>query len=255
MKSRVLNTTHLHQNGNTYIGYTDELKPSLFNTNKKIKRDESFLWIQNKDSMKMSYWIQDDSQTVDNERERIWVYIPQEKYIHKFPELDGQKLVIIWRTGKWKFLSPNPKIANPPQKKPHKKKKLNLHQKRKLAKFVYKEQKLLYKIDALKNRTWLIDGEPLPEQLIDKEIYHTEEVLKKVRSEIEKWKNIGKELQVRSIIMNPANEYHGPNKNYVKKEVNHSELKKERIKSYKGRQDEFYKKTYKKPVNNHVKIK
>ena len=141
MKSRVLNTVHLHQEGNNYIGYTDELKPSLFNTNKKIVRDESFLWIQNKESMKMSYWIQDDSQTVENERERIWVYLPQKKYIRKFPELDGQKLTIIWRIGKWRFLSPNPKIANPPLKKSYKKKKLNLHQKRKLAKFVYKEVK------------------------------------------------------------------------------------------------------------------
>lgn len=255
MKSRVLNTTHLHQEGNIYIGYTDELKPSLFNTNKKIHRDESFLWIQNKESMKMSYWIQDETQTIDTDEKRIWVYIPQEKFIHKFPELEGQKLIIIWRTGKWKFLSPNPKISNPPPKKPHKKKKLKLHQKRRLARFVYKEQKLLYKIDALKKGTWLIDGNPLPNNLIDKEIYHTEEVLKKVRSEIEKWKSIGKELQVRSILMNPANEYHGPNEkvNISKRNPKVNSLKKERMEAYKKRQDEFYKKTYKKEVNNHVR--
>ena len=39
----------------------------------------------------------------------------------------------------------------------------------KVAKFVYKEQKLLYKIDALKKGTWLIDGKPLPNDLIDKD--------------------------------------------------------------------------------------
>ena len=54
--------------------------------------------------------------------------------------------------------------------------------------------------------------------------------------------------------MNPANEYHGPNtevKTSIPKAI--SSKKKERMESYKKRQDEFYKKTYKGKVNNHAK--
>lgn len=101
MKSRVLNTKHLQWNADTktFIGYTKQLKPSLFNTNKKIHREENYLWLQSQVTNKMTKWIK-TSEYVNNEKTLIWVYEPEDKWLEKFPKLKGCKTEIVWDGGK-----------------------------------------------------------------------------------------------------------------------------------------------------------
>jgi len=105
MKSRVINTKHFDciENEKTYIGYTSKLKPSLFFGNKPL---EGYLWVQDFTSNKMSKWelIREEK---DEEKILRWTYAPNERFIAKFPQIEGWKLIVHFDSRKIKELAFN----------------------------------------------------------------------------------------------------------------------------------------------------
>ena len=105
MKSRVINTKHFdcHEHNKQYVGYTSKLKPALFYGNKEL---EGYLWVQNFYSNKMAKWnlIKEEK---DEEKILRWYYAPDEKFISKFPQLEGWILVIHFDSRKIKELAYN----------------------------------------------------------------------------------------------------------------------------------------------------
>lgn len=90
MKSRVINTKHFEESPNGYIGYTSKLKPSLFYGNKDI---EGYLYVQNFDTNKMSKWILSEEKMNDG-KIVYWIYVPDNKSLKNFPELENKKLIV-----------------------------------------------------------------------------------------------------------------------------------------------------------------
>ena len=107
MKSRVVNTKHfkLLEDEKKFVCCTNDLKPSLFNTNKKISRDESYLWIQSKVTNKMSKWVVQNEicKELNGIKHYYTIYIPEQKWITKFPDIEGYTLEIEWANNYLKF--------------------------------------------------------------------------------------------------------------------------------------------------------
>lgn len=84
LKSYVLNTKHIHtttQNGVvTYSANTSDIKPSFFRNKPLV------IYLQDFATNKMSGW---ELQNPDEEPRISFVYKPQDKYIKKFPQLNG----------------------------------------------------------------------------------------------------------------------------------------------------------------------
>lgn len=100
MKSRVINSKHFHKQliGDipVYVGYTSELKPSLFygNTEK-----ENVIWLQLKETNKMCKFDLDlDSILEDDDTHKpaVWTYKINEKFKKKFPELIDTQVWILF---------------------------------------------------------------------------------------------------------------------------------------------------------------
>lgn len=96
MKSRVINSKHLIENRYGYIGYTSKLKPSLFYGDINT---ESHLFLQDSHTNKMAKFMLDE--VIGEEKGMIWIYKPTQKFIDKFPHLEGKTIKIhfdLWQT-------------------------------------------------------------------------------------------------------------------------------------------------------------
>lgn len=100
MKSRVINSKHFHKHFigdiTLYVGYTSELKPSLFygNTEK-----ENVIWLQLKETNKMCKFDLDLDSILENEdthKPAVWTYKINEKFKKKFPELIDTQIWILF---------------------------------------------------------------------------------------------------------------------------------------------------------------
>lgn len=91
MKSRVINSKHFELSGNTYIGYTSVLKPSLFYG---IPKRENIIWFQLQETNKMSKWILTDQNDACGLVR--WKYTIDPKFGTKFPELKDYEIHIIF---------------------------------------------------------------------------------------------------------------------------------------------------------------
>ena len=83
-----------HKDG--YDGWTSRLKPSLFYGNPDI---ENIIWLQDKHTNKMAKFVLDEIK--GQEKGMIWIYKPTQKFIDKFPHLEGKTLIIhfdLWQT-------------------------------------------------------------------------------------------------------------------------------------------------------------
>lgn len=89
MKSRVINTKHLIESSEGYLGYTSKLKPSLFYGNPDL---EGVAWLQDRHTNKMSYWKLLKDEEIDGLR--TWIYVPTEKFVKKFPNLKGKTFTV-----------------------------------------------------------------------------------------------------------------------------------------------------------------
>lgn len=96
MKSRVINTKWLIEDREGYVGYCSKLKPSLFYGNPDI---EGYVFLQDKHTNKMAKFVLDEIK--GQEKGMIWIYKPTQKFIYKFPHLEGKTLTIhfdLWQT-------------------------------------------------------------------------------------------------------------------------------------------------------------
>ena len=96
MKSRVINTKHLIEHTKGYTGYCSKLKPSLFYGDPKT---ESHVFLQDKHTNKMAKFVLDEIK--GQEKGMIWIYKPTQKFVDKFPHLEGKTLTIhfdLWQT-------------------------------------------------------------------------------------------------------------------------------------------------------------
>lgn len=95
LKSRVINTKHFNTNSHKkeYTQFTSGLKPSLFYGDRS---KESYMWLQDFESNKMSRWTLDEEKSTDD----IWVYTCDEKFLKKFPHLEGWKAIVTFDTVK-----------------------------------------------------------------------------------------------------------------------------------------------------------
>lgn len=89
MKSRVINTKHLIEDNGNFIGYTSKLKPSLFYA---VPEEEGKVWIQSKRTNKMACFKLEE--IVGKEQGMIWIYKPLQKFIDKFPSLEGKTFTV-----------------------------------------------------------------------------------------------------------------------------------------------------------------
>lgn len=89
MKSRVINTKYFIDNGKEYIAYTSRLKPSLFYG---YPPDESVTWLQSKHTNKMACFKL--AEIIGEGQGMIWIYKPTEKFIKKFPSLEGKTFTV-----------------------------------------------------------------------------------------------------------------------------------------------------------------
>ena len=89
MKSRVINSKHLIENSYGYIGYSSRLKPSLFYG---VPAEEGIIWLQDSHTNKMAKFILDE--IIGEGQGMIWIYKPTEKFIKKFPSLEGKTFTV-----------------------------------------------------------------------------------------------------------------------------------------------------------------
>lgn len=89
MKSRVINTKHLIETSEGWLGYTSQLKPSLFYC---YLPDESVIWLQSQHTNKMACFKLVETQ--GEGQGTVWVYKPTEKFIKKFPSLEGKTFTV-----------------------------------------------------------------------------------------------------------------------------------------------------------------
>ena len=96
MKSRVINSKHMLEHKNGYDGWTSKLKPSLFYG---VPSEENVIWLQDVHTNKMAKFILDE--VIGEEKGMIWIYKSTQKFIDKFPHLEGKTLTIhfdLWQT-------------------------------------------------------------------------------------------------------------------------------------------------------------
>lgn len=96
MKSRVINSKHMIEHKKGYTGYTSRLKPSLFYG---CTSEENVIWLQDSHTNKMAKFTLD--KIIGEEKGMIWIYKPTQKFIDKFPHLEGKTLTIhfdLWQT-------------------------------------------------------------------------------------------------------------------------------------------------------------
>lgn len=96
MKSRVINTKHMTEHTKGYTAWTSHLKPSLFYGN---PQEENVIWLQDSHTNKMAKFILDE--VIGEEKGMIWIYKPTQKFIDKFPHLEGKTIKIhfdLWQT-------------------------------------------------------------------------------------------------------------------------------------------------------------
>ena len=93
MKSRVINSKYFVYYEDCFVGYTSELKPSLFYG---IPEKENVIWFQSKETNKMSKWLLDKTNVDDNGKYISWTYLLDKKYADKFPELKRKELIVIF---------------------------------------------------------------------------------------------------------------------------------------------------------------
>lgn len=89
MKSRVINTKHMIETNDGWIGYTSKLKPSLFYG---YPPDESVIWLQSQHTNKMACFKL--AEIIGEGQGMIWIYKPTEKFIKKFPSLEGKTFTV-----------------------------------------------------------------------------------------------------------------------------------------------------------------
>lgn len=89
MKSRVINSKHLIENSYGYIGYSSRLKPSLFYG---VPAEEGIIWLQDSHTNKMAKFILDE--IIGEGQGMVWIYKPTEKFIKKFPSLEGKTFTV-----------------------------------------------------------------------------------------------------------------------------------------------------------------
>jgi len=92
MKSRVINTKNFtwDKEHKQFIGYTSKLKPSLFYGNKE---KEGYIWLQSQWTNKMSKWSLKNETKKNNQIDK-WIFVPEDKYLEKFPNLKDYTLVV-----------------------------------------------------------------------------------------------------------------------------------------------------------------
>lgn len=89
MKSRVINTKHTIETNEGWVGYSSKLKSSLFYG---YPPDESVTWIQSQHTNKMACFKL--AEIIGEGQGMIWIYKPTEKFIKKFPSLEGKTFTV-----------------------------------------------------------------------------------------------------------------------------------------------------------------
>ena len=89
MKSRVINTKHLIESEDGWTGYSSKLKPSLFYG---YPPAENITWLQSKHSNKMACFKL--AEIIGEGEGMIWIYKPTQKFIDKFPVLEGKTFTV-----------------------------------------------------------------------------------------------------------------------------------------------------------------
>lgn len=89
MKSRVINTKHMIETEDGWVGYTSKLKPSLFYA---VPEEEGKVFLQSKHSNKMACFKLEE--IIGKEQDMIWIYRPLQKFIDKFPSLEGKTFTV-----------------------------------------------------------------------------------------------------------------------------------------------------------------
>ena len=89
MKSRVINTKHMIETNEGWVGYSSKLKPSVFYG---YHPDESVTWIQSQHTNKMACFKL--AEIIGEGQGMIWIYKPTEKFIKKFPSLEGKTFTV-----------------------------------------------------------------------------------------------------------------------------------------------------------------
>lgn len=74
---------------NGWVGYTSHLKPSLFYG---YVATESVIWLQSKHSNKMACFKL--AEIIGEGQGMIWIYKPTEKFVTKFPSLEGKTFTV-----------------------------------------------------------------------------------------------------------------------------------------------------------------
>ena len=89
MKSRVINTKHMVETENGFEAWTSKIKPSLYYG---VPAEEGKVWLQSKHSNKMACFKL--SEIIGKEQGMIWIYKPLQKFIDKFPCLEGKTFTV-----------------------------------------------------------------------------------------------------------------------------------------------------------------
>ena len=91
MKSKVLNTKHIHETENGWVGYWSELKPSFF----RDKEDTTKVWLQFKETNTMASFSLVDVTTgiKDNKEIMVLTYHMDTKFKKRYPEYEEAKFV------------------------------------------------------------------------------------------------------------------------------------------------------------------
>ena len=89
MKSRVINTKHMIETEDGFKAWTSKLKPSLFYGAPNLER---VTWLQSKHSNKMACFKL--AEIIGEGEGMIWIYKPTEKFIKKFPSLEGKTFTV-----------------------------------------------------------------------------------------------------------------------------------------------------------------
>jgi len=89
MKSRVINTKHLVESEEGWVGYTSRLKSSLFYG---YVVTESVTWLQSQHTNKMACFKL--AEIIGEGEGMIWIYKPTQKFTDKFPVLEGKTFTV-----------------------------------------------------------------------------------------------------------------------------------------------------------------